>query len=169
MKPGDIRCIHVQDAGCNGHNPADDVAADAALITRTVPGRPIRVQLMREQEQTWDLFGPPMVTDVCTSLDATGHVVDWRYEIWSNSHNLRIANARRLLAAQYLAQPFTPAPPEPTPMPEGDGDRNGIPIYNFSNSNIQYHFLSEMPLRVSAQHGLGAFLDVFTIESFIKS
>ncbi|MFK4448573.1 nicotinate dehydrogenase subunit B [Caballeronia udeis] len=167
MKPDDVRCIHAQGAGCYGHNPADDVAADAALIARAVPGRPIRVQLMREQEQTWDLFGPAMVTDVSASLDATGHIIDWQYEIWSNSHNLRIANAGRLLAAQYLAQPFTPAPPEPTRMPEGDGDRNGIPLYNFPNSNVQYHFLSDMPLRVSAQRGLGAFQNVFTIESFM--
>ncbi|MFK4446076.1 nicotinate dehydrogenase subunit B [Caballeronia udeis] len=167
MKPEDVRCIHVPGAGCYGHNPADDAAADAALIARAVPGRPVRVQWMREQEHTWDLFGPAMVTDVRASLSATGHVIDWQYEIWSNSHNQRIDNAGRLLGAQYLAQPLAPAPPKPIPMPEGGGDRNSIPLYSFPNFNIQHHFLPDMPLRVSAQRGLGAFMNVFTIESFM--
>ena len=167
MKPADIRCIHVPGAGCYGHNPADDAAADAALIARAVPGRPVRVQWMREQEHTWEPFGPAMITDIKASLDATGHVVDWQYEIWSNSHNQRIDNAGRLLGAQYLAQPFTPAPPKPIPMPEGGGDRNSVPLYDFPNFDVRHHFLPDMPLRVSAQRGLGAFQNIFTIESFI--
>ena len=36
--------IHVQGAGVYGHNGADDVALDAALIARQVPSRPVRVQ-----------------------------------------------------------------------------------------------------------------------------
>ena len=167
MKPDDIRCIHVPGAGCYGHNPADDAAADAALIARAVPGAPVRVQWMREQEHTWEPFGPAMITDVKASLDASGRVVDWQYEIWSNSHNQRIDNAGRLLPAQYLAQPFTPAPPQPIPMPEGGGDRNSVPLYDFPNFDVRYHFLPDMPIRVSAQRGLGAFQNVFTIESFI--
>jgi CO/xanthine dehydrogenase Mo-binding subunit len=167
MQPEDIRCIHVPGAGCYGHNPADDAAADAALIARAVPGHPVRVQWMREQEQTWEPFGPAMITDIKASLDATGKVVDWQYEIWSNSHNMRIDNAGRLLGAQYLAQPFVPAPPKPIPMPEGGGDRNSVPLYDFPNFDVVFHFVPEMPLRVSAQRGLGAFQNVFTIESFI--
>ncbi|MBV7483253.1 molybdopterin cofactor-binding domain-containing protein [Bordetella sp. BOR01] len=167
MKPEDIRCIHVPGAGCYGHNAADDAAADAALIARAVPGRPVRVQWMREQEHTWEPFGPAMVTDVKASLDASGHIVDWQYEIWSNSHNQRIDNAGRLIPATFLAQPFTPAPPKPIPMPEGGGDRNSVPLYNFPNFNIQHHFLPDMPVRVSAMRGLGAFMNVFTIESFM--
>lgn len=167
MKPEDIRCIHVPGSGCYGHNPADDAAADAVLIARAVPGRPVRVQWMREQEHTWEPFGPAMITDVRAWLDASGKVVDWQYEIWSNSHNQRIDNAGRLLPAQYLAQPFTPAPPQPIPMPEGGGDRNSVPLYDFPNFDIHHHFLPDMPIRVSAQRGLGAFQNIFTIESFI--
>ena len=32
-----VRCIHVEGAGCYGHNGADDVAADAALLVPAVP------------------------------------------------------------------------------------------------------------------------------------
>ena len=167
MKPEDIRCIHVPGAGCYGHNGADDVAADAALIARAVPGRPVRVQWMREDEHNCEPYGPAMVTDVKASLDASGRVVDWQHEIWSNCHNMRIDNAGRLMPSTYLAQPFTPAPPKPIPMPEGGGDRNSLPLYDFANYNVIYHFLPEAPIRVSAQRGLGAFMNVFTIETFM--
>jgi len=52
-----VRCIHVEGAGCYGHNGADDAAADAALIARTLPDTPVRVQWMREQEHTGNPSG----------------------------------------------------------------------------------------------------------------
>ncbi|MBV6303753.1 molybdopterin-dependent oxidoreductase [Candidimonas humi] len=167
MKPEDIRCIHVPGAGCYGHNSADDVAADAALIARAVPGRPVRVQWMREQEQSCEPYGPAMVTSLEAALDASGRVVEWHHEIWSNCHNMRINNAGRLMPATYLAKPFTPAPPKPIPMPEGGGDRNSLPLYNFANYNVRFHFLPDAPIRTSAHRGLGAFMNVFSIESFM--
>lgn len=167
MKLSDVRCIHVPGSGCYGHNAADDVAADAALIARAVPGRPVRVQWMREQEQSCEPYGPAMVTSLKASLDASGRVVDWQHEIWSNCHNMRINNAGRLMPATYLAKPFTPAPPKPIPMPEGGGDRNSLPLYNFANYNVRFHFLPDAPIRTSAHRGLGAFMNVFSIESFM--
>ncbi|WP_345247000.1 xanthine dehydrogenase family protein molybdopterin-binding subunit [Pigmentiphaga soli] len=167
MPPENIRCVHVEGSGCYGHNAADDVAADAALIARAVPGRPVRMQWMREQEHTWEPFGPAMVTDVKASLDADGKVIDWQYEIWSNSHNQRIDNAGRLMPTWALEHPFTPAPPKPIPMPEGGGDRNSIPLYDFAGVRVQHHFIPDMPLRVSAMRSLGAYHNIFTIESFM--
>jgi CO/xanthine dehydrogenase Mo-binding subunit len=52
-----VRCVHTEGAGCYGHNGADDAAGDAAIIARALPGRPVRVQLMREQEAAWEPFG----------------------------------------------------------------------------------------------------------------
>jgi len=54
MPPAGVRCIHVEGSGCYGHNGADDAAADAALIARALPGTPVRVQWMREQEHAWE-------------------------------------------------------------------------------------------------------------------
>ena len=34
MKPTEIRCVHADGSGCYGHNGADDVALDAALLAR---------------------------------------------------------------------------------------------------------------------------------------
>jgi nicotinate dehydrogenase subunit B len=162
-----VRCIHVEGSGCYGHNGADDVAADAALIARRMPGKPVRVQWMREQEHTWEPFGPAMTVDTSAALDASGQIVDWQCEIWSNTHNNRIDNAGRFMPTWALAQPFTPAPPKPIPMPEGGGDRNSIPLYRLPNLKVQHHFLPDMPIRVSAMRSLGAYLNVFAIESFM--
>ena len=56
-----IRCVHVEGSGCYGHNGADDVALDAALLARAVPGRPVRLQWMRDDEFAWEPYGPAMV------------------------------------------------------------------------------------------------------------
>ena len=168
LKPEQVHCIHTEGSGCYGHNAADDAAADAALIARAVPGRPIRVQWMREQEHGWEPFGPAMASNVSGAIDDQGRIVAWTYDVWSNTHSTRPGGpAGNLLAAQYLAQPFQPPPPSEIPMPEGGGDRNAIPIYTIPNERVVDHFIPQMPLRVSALRALGAYLNVFAIESFM--
>ena len=162
-----VRCIHVQGSGCYGHNGADDVAGDAALIARAVPGRPIRVQWMREQEHTAEPFGPAMVTEVSASLDSGGNIVDWDYGVWSNTHNRRPVKGGLMLQNAALPDQLPVPPPGPAPMPEGDGQRNSNPIYAFPNAHVVYHFLADMPLRISALRSLGAYHNVFSIESFM--
>ena len=76
MPPASVRLIHVEGSGCYGHNGADDAAADAALIARALPGTPVRVQWMREQEHAWEPFGPAMVTKLKASLDGNGAISD---------------------------------------------------------------------------------------------
>ena len=165
MAPERVRCIHVQGSGCYGHNGADDAAGDAALVARALPGRPVRVQLMREQEAAWEPFGPAMATRVEAALDAGGMIADWSYEVWSNTHSMRPGGAGALLPAQLLAKPFAPPPPRPIPLPEGGGDRNALPIYTLPNARVVHHFIPAMPLRVSAMRSLGAYMNVFSIES----
>jgi nicotinate dehydrogenase subunit B len=167
MPPAKVRCIHVEGSGCYGHNGADDAAADAALIARAFPGRPVRVQWMREQEHAWEPFGPAMVTRLKASLDREGKIADWNFEVWSNTHSMRPGGAGCMLAAQHVAQPFKVPAPKPLPLPEGGGDRNAIPIYALPNAHVVHHFIPEMPLRISAMRALGAYHNVFSIESFM--
>ena len=168
MPQQQVHCIHVEGSGCYGHNAADDVAADAALIARAIPGRPIRVQWMREDEHGWEPFGPAMISQAAASLDANGMLIDWQYDVWSNTHSTRPEGpAGNLLAARYLAQPFAQPAPKPIPQPEGGGDRNAIPIYTVPNARVISHFIPQMPLRVSALRALGAYHNVFSIESFM--
>ncbi|MEA2346206.1 MAG: nicotinate dehydrogenase subunit [Thermoanaerobaculia bacterium] len=167
MPPAKVRCIHVEGSGCYGHNGADDAAADAALIARALPGTPVRVQWTREQEHAWEPFGPAMVTKLKASLDGDGAISDWNFEVWSNTHSTRPGGAGSMLAAQHMAQPFAQPAPRALPLPEGGGDRNAIPIYKFPNSKVVHHFIPAMPLRISAMRALGAYHNVFSIESFM--
>lgn len=162
-----MRCIHVEGSGCYGHNGADDVAADAVLLARALPGRPVRVQWMREDEHAWEPVGAAMVAEVQASLDAQGRIRDWQYDVWTPSHNTRPGKAGNLLAATLLATPFTPPVPKPSPQPEGSGDRNAIPYYVLPNARVTHHFQPKTVLRTSAMRGLGAYCNVFAIESFM--
>jgi nicotinate dehydrogenase subunit B len=167
VPPQRVRLIHVEGSGCYGHNGADDAAADAALIARAMPSVPVRVQWMREQEHGWEPYGPAMVTKLKASLDANGAIADWNFEVWSNTHSMRPGGAGSMLAAQHMAQPFAVPDPKPLPLPEGGGDRNAIPIYTFPNAHVVHHFIPAMPLRISAMRALGAYHNVFSIESFM--
>ncbi len=167
MPQAKIRCIHVEGSGCYGHNGADDAAGDAALLARAMPERPVRVQWMREQENTWEPYTPAMVTEASAALDASGRIVDWQYGVWSNAHSTRPGGAGELIAGWSLPEPTIPSAPVPIPQPEGGGDRNAIPLYNVPNMKVVSHFIPEMPLRVSAMRGLGAYMNVFSIESFM--
>jgi len=109
--------------------PATKTAADAALIARALPGRPVRVQWMREQEHGWEPYGPAMVAKVSAAVDASGRIADWDYAVWSNTHSMRPCGAGSLIAAQSPSQPFAQPGPKPIPQPEGGGDRNAIPLY----------------------------------------
>lgn len=166
LKPDAIRCIHVEGSGCYGHNGADDVAADAILLARALPGPPVRVQWMREDEHAWEPFGPPMVAHVAATVSG-GRIVDWNYDVWSPPHNARPGKAGNLLPATLLAQPFSPPPAKPIPQPEGGGDRNAVPFYALPNARVTSHFIAKAPLRTSALRSLGAHCNVFAIESFM--
>ena len=165
LPPDKVHAIHVEGSGCYGQNGADDVAADAAVIAKALPGRPIRLQWMREQEFGWEPLGPAMVTELEAALDANNRIVSWRHEVWSNSHVNRPVSAGGTLAGGEVSPSFPPQEPKPIPMPEGDGDRNSNPLYDLPNMQVLYHFLKDMPLRVSAIRSLGAHLNVFSIES----
>jgi len=168
MQPADVRCIHAEGSGCYGHNAADDVGLDAALLARAVPGRPVRVQWMRDDEFGWEPFGPAMSMKLKAAL-VDGKIADWNYDVWSNTHSTRPGDSggNNLLASWYLAEPQTPSPPRGIPQPAGGGDRNAVPLYDFPRQHIVHHFIKEMPIRVSALRTLGAYANVFAMESFL--
>jgi len=167
MKDEDVTVVHRDGAGCYGHNGADDAALDAALLARAC-GRPVLAQWTREDELAWSPFGSAMVVKLAAGLDAAGTIVEWRHELWSHSHVRRpgAGDGVNLLAAWHLDPPFAASTPRDAPWPPGAGDRNSPPLYDIPHE-VVYHFVPEMPLRVSALRTLGAFANVFAIESFM--
>jgi nicotinate dehydrogenase subunit B len=167
LPPERVRCIHMEGAGCYGHNGADDAAADAAHLAFAFPGVPVRVQWMRDQEHQWEPYGAGMAMRARASLDADGRVVDWDYEVWSDTHSTRPGGAGATLVGRHIATPFPVPPAEPGSQPTGFGDRNIVPLYAIPNQKLVYNFVPHQALRVSALRGLGAYANVFAIESFM--
>jgi nicotinate dehydrogenase subunit B len=169
MEAKDIRCTHAEGAGCYGHNGADDVALDAALLARATKGRPVKLQWMREDEFMWEPYGSAMVMKLGAALDAQGHVTSWTHELWSHPHSTRPGTAKGAftLAARHLANPVGAAPVGDVPQPSGGSDRNSIPLYDFPAVKVSKHFILDAPLRTSALRTLGGYANVFALESFM--
>jgi CO/xanthine dehydrogenase Mo-binding subunit len=170
LPPESVVVEHREGAGCYGHNGADDVALDAALLARACAGRPVRVSWSREDELAWAPFGPAMAVDVRVDLDAGGEVLAWRGDVWSNGHSLRPGRAPSptLLAAAHLAKPFERIVAINMPLATGGGsERNATPPYAFPALRVANHRVLSMPLRTSALRSLGAFTNVFAIESMV--
>lgn len=166
--PESVRCVHVAGSGCYGHNGADDAAADAALLARALPGRPVRVQWSREDEHAWEPYGAAMVIKVAAELDDRGDVRDWTYDLWSTPHGTRPGGKPgNLLPARHLASPHAVPEPQNGGPPNYAADRNAIAAYAFPGQRVATHFVTDMPVRVSSHRGLGAYANVFAIECFM--
>ena len=165
-----VRCIHMEAAGCFGHNGGDDAACDAAAIAMQFPGRPVRLQWSRADEFQWEPYGSAMSIEVKAGLDQKGHIVEWDYDLWSCTHSSRprgAPGAGNLLYAQHRKNPIEQPPPASIPQPAGGADRNAVPLYVFPRTRVDKHLVQRMPLKVSALRGLGAYGNVFAIESFM--
>jgi CO/xanthine dehydrogenase Mo-binding subunit len=168
LAPERVRLQHMSGSGCYGHNAADDAAGDAALLAMALPGRPVRVQWMREDEHTWEPFGSAMVLKLRAGVAQDGAVLDWEHELWSCSHGTRPeGQPGNLLAGQYSAAAHRQPVPVNGGPPNYAADRNAIPLYAFPGQRITTHFIEAMPVRVSALRGLGAYANVFALESFM--
>ncbi len=165
----DIVVVHREGSGCYGQNGADDVALDAALVARAAKGRPVKLQWMREDEFAWEPYGSAMAIRLSAGLDAGGNVVDWQHELWSHAHSMRPGDPDgcNLLAAWHLEKPLAPGPGRNIPQPSGGSDRNSVPLYVFPQQKVVNHLLPDMPVRVSALRTLGAYANVFALESFV--
>ena len=159
---------HGEGAGCYGHNGADDVALDAALAARAVPGKPVRMLWSRADELGWSPFSSAMVVEIAAGVDSAGTIVEWHEEVLSHGHSSRPGRnpLPTLLATEYIDPPAEiPAAINPPLASGGGGQRNAIPAYRIPRLHVGVKRVSVMPLRVSALRGLGAPANVLAIES----
>jgi len=166
-----ITVLHRQGAGCYGHNSADDAAFDAAFVATRMPNRTVRVQWTREDEFTAAPVGAAMVVGLRAVLDVDSRPADWTIEIWSPVHAQRpgMNGQANLIGAQALPK----APPPPAEIADvsdeagGGATRNAHALYDLPRHKLVHHLLPRIPVRTSSLRGLGAFANVFAIESFM--
>ncbi len=149
----EIEVIRLEAAGCYGRNCADDVTADALLLSRAV-GRPVRVQLTREQEHAWEPKGTAQLIDVNGGLNADGSIAGYDFATRYPSN-----------AAPTLALLLT-GRVEPVPAVFEMGDRTAIPPYDYEHLRVVVH---DMPpiVRAAWLRGVSALPNTFAHESFI--
>jgi nicotinate dehydrogenase subunit B len=152
-REAEIEVIRMEAAGCYGRNCADDVSADAVLLSRAV-GRPVRVQLTREQEHAWEPKGTAQLMDVNGGLNADGSVAGYDFATRYPSNG-----------APTLALLLTGTIPH-TPVIFEMGDRTAIPPYDYENLRV---VANDMPpiVRASWLRGVSALPNTFAHESWI--
>ncbi|MDW8315717.1 MAG: molybdopterin cofactor-binding domain-containing protein [Rhodovarius sp.] len=168
LEPERIRVIHMEGAGCYGHNGADDVALDAALAARALPGVPVRMLWTRAQELADAPASPAMWVRIEATTDAAGRLTHWRSRVHSNGHSGRPGRgAVPTLLSAPLIPGGRPIPPAINPpLAAGGGiERNAVPLYDVPNLHVAMRRVTEMPIRTSALRGLGALMHVWAIES----
>lgn len=148
----DIVVERLEAAGCYGRNCADDVTADAALLSRAV-GRPVRVQLTRQQEHGWEPKGAGQVIDIRGGIDLEGGPAAYDFETRYPSN---LAPTLALILTGKIGGNETMEM----------GDRTAIPPYAIGNMRIQVH---DMPpiARASWFRGVSAMPNSFAHESFV--
>ena len=148
-----IEVVRMDAAGCYGRNCADDVAADAALLSRAV-GSPVRVQLSREDEHRWEPKGAAQLMDVRGAVDANGQLTGYDFSTRYPSND-----------APTLALLLTGAI-SPQPQVFEMGDRTSVPPYDYRTMRI---VCDDTPpiVRASWLRGVSALPNTFAHESFI--
>jgi CO/xanthine dehydrogenase Mo-binding subunit len=133
LQPENVRITFRMGPGCYGVNGADTVSYDAALMSQAT-GRPVRVQLSRQDEMAWENYGVAYVIEQRAGLDAAGNIVAWDHESWSASLGGRPAydrpgNVITGMLAGFEPAPFAPRTPAPAPAGRFNNGSNATPSY----------------------------------------
>ncbi len=170
VSAGQVHVVFGEGAGCYGHNGADDVALDAALLARALPGRTLLLKWTRQDEHAFEPYGPAMRVDVQASVDPQGKLLAYNHDVYSYTHIGRAmpgGKSSALLAAQQLAQPFPAPRPRPMLAPQAGVHRNADPLYDVPHKRVVKHLAGGSGLRTSSLRSLGAYTNVFAIESMM--
>ena len=148
-----IDVIRMEAAGCYGRNCADDVAADAALLSRAV-GAPVRVQLTREQENAWEPKGEAQLMQVNGGLNADGSVAAYDFQ---TSYQSNASPTLALLLTRTI---------EPVAQAFEMGERTARPPYDYANLRVAVNDMAPL-VRASWLRGVSALPNSFAHEFYI--
>lgn len=154
-----VRVIYLDGAGSYGPNGADDAAAEAALLSKTL-GKPVRVQWSRQEEHGLDPKGPAQLLELRAAVDADGEVAAWETQAWLPIATANLPNIP-LLLLDAAGIPQTPG------RSTGLIYQNVDPPYAMPNVNAVVHWIPDAPLRTSAIRAPGKVANTFAVESFV--
>ena len=119
--------------------------------------------------------GSPMVRlyecDLQASINKEGNITYWSHETFSDTFLTRPVIGKepgsRLLSSHFVEnlKPWPVTPPMLTA--HGGIHRNMEPLYNLPSQRLVKHRVYDLPLRTSALRALGAFGNIFAIESMM--
>lgn len=155
-----IEVVHREGTGCYGHNGADDVAADAAILSQHV-GRPVRVQWSREDEFVWARKGPATLALMSAALSPTGQIVGWESDFFTPTHGGRAKVPERFVGGHLRA-----AVPGPEDVNFVGGERNAPVDYEVPQQ-VTMRWLKSSAIPSSSLRALGATANTFANESFV--
>ncbi|CAI0701973.1 xanthine dehydrogenase family protein molybdopterin-binding subunit [Serratia quinivorans] len=152
-QPEQVHINRMEASGCYGRNCADDVSADAALLSQAT-GKPVRVQLMREQESGWEPKGTGQLMRVRGGLDQHRQVA--AYELKTSYPSNNAVTLSLVLTGKVANRADV----------QQMGDRTAIPQYEYPNMRVICQDAAPI-VRASWMRGVSALPNVFVHESWI--
>ena len=156
-------------SGCYGHNGADDVAYEVALLSLAYPNKHILLKWTRDDEHAWEPYGSASLNRLSATLDKQGKIVYWSSEVYSDTFMTRpmASSLNNFISHRFVKNDFQKYKSEPRTGAHMGIHRNLDPIYNFPELRMVKNLVHNLPLRTSALRTLGAFANVTASESFM--
>ena len=79
-------------SGCYGHNGADDVAFEVAVLSKEFPDTHILLKWTREDEHCWEPYGSASLNKLKGVIDNFGKIIYWSNEAFSDTYMTRPSN-----------------------------------------------------------------------------
>jgi isoquinoline 1-oxidoreductase beta subunit len=132
-----------------GRRAEADYAADAYLLAKEMPGRPVKLIYSREDDVLGDRYRPLVAQHVEVGLDAAGKIVGWRHRVVGESYFARLFPA---LAAKTGGK---------------DGLVAGVQLpYPIDNQLVEY-LRQDRGVAIGALRGIAAGYTKFAVEGMI--
>jgi CO/xanthine dehydrogenase Mo-binding subunit len=124
-RPNQVRMVYYEGSSTYGNGyHYNDISGSAALISK-LAGTPIRLQLMRWDEQGWTRYGPAIMHDIRAGIDAKGNILAYEATAFAQA-------STSTAASHVLARGEVPGPP-------GSGGTNAenlAPMYKVANAQV---------------------------------
>ena len=103
-----IRVQYYPGSNTFGSSCYADAAEGAAIMSQEL-GKPVRLQLSRQDEFGWDNYGPAHLAEIRGAVDADGKIAAWEYQAWGYD-STGVGTAPQLLTVGISSEAAVQAP-----------------------------------------------------------